>query len=222
MTLPSIAYTNGIPNPPNNPASDVGIMQANANAISNFVSVDHVAFGTDNSGAHNQCNFITTSIGNSPTEPSTLAGEGSGVNSVTLYSSTTNEGGSFGVQPELFFIRGNDLGTQIQLTGPGTPSNAANFGISFLPGGYIIQWGKVFAGQTSSNTTNYKFNSTSPNITFPTTCFQVQLTLQQAIINGFSFGVSNLSASGFTLNTLASSYGSGGGGATFNWFAIGY
>ena len=219
MPLPSISYALNIPNPPNNPAIDVIDMQSNANAIDSIIRVDHVAFNAkNNSGCHNQSNYIITSSGSSPTPPPLPSLSD---NAVTMYASKINEGGTFGNGAELFFLRQADDTNQIQLTGPGIPAFSGNFGITFIAGGFIVQWGKVFAGQTSSNRTDYLFSSTSPNIAFPNRCFQVQITLQQAIINGFSFGINNLSATGFSLNTLASSYGSGGGGATFNWFAIG-
>ena len=187
MSLPSISYELGVPVPTNNPAQDVGNMQSNANAISNIISTDHVGFNVSgNSGCHNQANFIITS-NSGPTAPSTLSG-----NAVTLYSTKTNEGSPFGNVAELFFIRQNN-GTQIQLTGPGTPTNSGDFGLTFFPGGYIWQWGNTTA--SGSGTRNFLFNSNSPNITFPTKCMQLVATSQ------FN-NLSTISAAGWAISSF--------------------
>jgi hypothetical protein len=212
MSLPSISYELGVPVPTNNPAQDVGSMQSNTNAISNIISTDHIGFNVaGNSGCHDQANFIITS-NSGPTAPSTLSG-----NAVTLYASKINEGGTFGNSPELFFIRQNN-GTQIQLTGPGVPDSSGNFGITFLPGGFLLQWGKVFSSSSASGVT-YAFNTTSPNITFPVKCMQI--FAQSGVVNPLridSWTISAFDQTGFTLitGTLIPN------ATPFSWIAIGF
>lgn len=216
MPLPTINYNDNVPNPPNNPSVDVTPMQQNTNALRQFLSVDHVNFASSGSGTHLQANLLETSSGTTPTAPPLVGGAGY----ETLFSSTIAEGAPFGTAGELFFIRGANPTDIIQLTGPGTPDSSGNFGITFLPGGFLLQWGKVFSGQTSSGVTDYLFNSTPPNITFPVKCMQIFLQSQVTVLtSGCVWSVPNFSASAFRLVTLPSSIPNG---TTFSWMAIGF
>ena len=53
----SFPYTTGIPNPPDNPSSDVSNMQTNTNTINSWVAVDHIGFNNAAGGLHKQVSF---------------------------------------------------------------------------------------------------------------------------------------------------------------------
>lgn len=50
----NFTYNLNIPNPPNNPQTDVPLMQVNTNSLSSLISIDHIGFNTNNSGIHKQ------------------------------------------------------------------------------------------------------------------------------------------------------------------------
>ena len=68
----TIAYNSSIPNPPNDPADDVSIMQSNAAAISSIIAIDHVGFNVAGSGQHNQVTFNANNVPSVPTSPPVL------------------------------------------------------------------------------------------------------------------------------------------------------
>ena len=88
----SIGYNPSIPNPPNDPADDVFVMQTNAAAIAQYVAVDHVAFNTAVSGQHKQVTFNNV-LSMDPDQTAPVS---------TLYTKDVN--GS----PQLFFQNGDD------------------------------------------------------------------------------------------------------------------
>lgn len=61
--MTSIPYSLNIPNPPNNPSSDVPNMQQNTNSIAQLIARDHIAFGDDDSGRHLQQTYTGFSPG---------------------------------------------------------------------------------------------------------------------------------------------------------------
>jgi hypothetical protein len=58
----TFSYNGAIPNPPNDPAADVGTMQQNATSIGNIIAVDHVGFNTAGGGQHKQVTFNANSV----------------------------------------------------------------------------------------------------------------------------------------------------------------
>lgn len=57
-------YNGTIPNPPNDPASDVLTMQTNATSIQGLIKVDHVDFNTMGGGWHNQMTLPANNVPN--------------------------------------------------------------------------------------------------------------------------------------------------------------
>lgn len=123
------------------------------------------------------------------------------------------------VQGELFFTRGAS-GKQIQMTcGPNAtvPTSTAN-GITFLPGGLLVQWGQVsgLSGSWPSGTQTLTFP-----VAFPTACFQV--------ITNFTAASASSSSTGelVVIQTNAADFRwgfTGASGANFTgffWWAIG-
>jgi len=72
MTL--IAFNQNIPNPPNNPSSDVPLMQSNTNSEFSIWAVDHFTFNNNNSGWHQQNTYPVFST---PSSPSSIGPEAS-------------------------------------------------------------------------------------------------------------------------------------------------
>jgi hypothetical protein len=87
--MPSIPYTNNVPNPSNYPANDVNSMQQNTNSINSIVAIDHYTFADTNAGQHKQLTM--------PTITSPLAQ--SGFSSVEY----TNSGVALNTAPQLFW-----------------------------------------------------------------------------------------------------------------------
>jgi hypothetical protein len=151
MTYP-YDYNQGIPAANNNPSADQPNMLENTNSIYGLIGVDHINFGMTNAGAHKWTELQNIPGSSPPTLPY-------GAGFETLYSQVnTTESPS---QGEIYFTRGGS-GTGIQLTGPGSPVSAG-VGVTFLPGGLRLQWGKVITslGLPSSGTTNFYTSFTS-------------------------------------------------------------
>lgn len=122
--MPNLIYTRDIPDGPHNPSNDQGPMKVNTNSTDTLIAVDHYSFNDNNGGWHKQCTFPIESA------PTTVASQ------LAIYSKT----GSLGT--ELFMIRDGVGGTETNLTSSkiAAPTVSAN-GITFLPGGLLIQWG---------------------------------------------------------------------------------
>ncbi len=206
MNLP---YTGNIPNPPNNPSTDVPDMQTNTNSIESWVTVDHYGFNTGGStnnfgGLHSQIRMPT--LGNVSTPPTLVNGAGN------LYVNTVS------ARSELFYIPDN-TGNVYQLTRTSNSSFAsfavANPGWTFLPGGMLFQYGLATSSGTSlPNTT----------ITFPraysTGLFSVNATILTTADSRFFVEIYDSSTTQFRAVTRDSG-GAKTSGITFYWMAIG-
>ena len=194
MPLTSIGYTTNLPVATNSPSQDVTNMTNNTNSLNAILGTrDIIGFNVANSGCHQSMNLQETNTAGTPTLPGSapgvpgvIAGAGFG----TLYASTNSAqiGGNAG---EIFFTRGG--ATQIQMTGPGTPTAATN-GSTFLPGGILLQWGFDNAIVAQSTL-----------ITFPITYNNLFIVIAQPFANNVA-------------NFLGVGYGTdGGSAANFNY-----
>jgi hypothetical protein len=191
------AFTPNIPAASDRPSSSQSQIQSNFNAIQDDLNKNHVAISdTANRGKHK---FVEMPVGSLPTGLS--SGE------VTLYSKTVT-------QAELFMTRGV-TGVEIQLTAganASVPTIAAN-GVTFIPGGLLLQWG--------TGTTNASGNATisfSPSFT---TFYSATLTRVEtgADNRGFiQFG--STPGAGSASVKMRDSNGNGIAG-TLYWMAIG-
>jgi len=189
MTFP---YSPAIPNPPNDPADDVSIMQTNAESISSILAVDHVGFNLSAGGQHKQ---ITFNSNNPPAPP---------VSPPVLFTNNQDGAGNNlpGSLAELFFYSGSAAHSANQYNVTGTNGSV------LLPMGIILKWGSAtFVG------------SQSPSVTFtnafPNNCFGVQLSLLNAGGTQTQNRLSTVTTSGFTASVNAS------GSSTWYWLAIG-
>jgi hypothetical protein len=134
--------------------------------------------------------------------PTTLATEGA------IYTKTIN------ALSQLFYIRDATALSEVQLTGP-TPINASN-GSTFLPGGLLLQWGRVSA----INNTAVVFP-----IAFSAAAFTVMATTNEAgNANAVIFGqikADNITATGFDFQILRASQSTEGAAQNVGWMAIG-
>lgn len=227
MAIPSISYNLGVPNPPNNPSVDVTPMQQNTNAISQFVSVDHIGFGVttpaglSGSGAHLQVNLANTATSGTPVIAPTRGGTGYEV----LYSSAVNPANTpianastpFVNSGEILFTRGAG-GVQIQLTGPGTPyvellAGVFSRGGTFLPGGIILQCGFSAINAGTVSTTTITFDQPFPNNLF---FVFAQPTAGSSHLAGTGYFTNGGNLTDFDFNIVNPT-----GISNFSWFAIG-
>ena len=193
--MPFYIYEDNIPFASNNPSVDQPKMQTNTNSIDSIIAVDHHTFNDNDGGTHKQVQLSATP-GINGTVPSGLSGSYQ-----TLYASVTNGAG------ELWLARG--VSNHLQLTGPGVPV-ATTSGSSFLPGGMVIQWGKISSA--------FKNVLTSANFSTPfnTTCFAMQGTLRQGT-SGSVITLTPTSTTTFDYYINSSSSQT----ISFFWYAIG-
>lgn len=204
----TITYTRDVPDPPHNPSQDVGDMQANTNAIDDFLAIDHVPFGENPSGMHAKVRMPSQS-----SDPTTILGQ------LALYNILSGTGS------ELNLIRDGVAGTKIKLTTSRIGNvTSATTGINFLPGDVIIQWGFVDGthggdlhfNDGDTNTVNFPFAGYTSPAFFVLT--QAAFTNLNPPSGTYSIAINrNLAGTGFVWKfiTNSSAY------TRFYWFVIG-
>ena len=191
------------PSPPNNPSTDVPDMKTNCNSINSILAVDHVSFNAANGGFHNVIHFTQ--------QVSDPAADGSHgqlyTKLVTNYSNSDTA---------LFFETGG--GRIFQLTtNPGVagviPQNPSS-GYSFLPGGFLIQYG--FA---SSNVASPNLSVNFP-IAFTTSVQSLQLCVLENSNSRRLWHLNSVTVSGFDAY-IQDTNGTSVSNQVY-WMAIGY
>ena len=61
--MTNYTYNNNIPNPPDDPADDVGDMNQNTQSIAGIIATDHIGFGLANGGYHNLIHQPNQTVG---------------------------------------------------------------------------------------------------------------------------------------------------------------
>lgn len=209
--MPSISplpYTLNLPVASNYPSQDVNNMTSNTNSINSIWQTDHYAFGIINPGSHNKVQMSeVTSAGNGAIPPVLI-----GAGFETLYASLTSEG-AYGNNGEFWFVRGATP-TGIQLTGPGTPTKfSTTSGVTFMPGGIMLQWGTATFTNSPPGTQNFSFP-----VTFPTESSNIQVTSQASTFPA------NFAYSGNVINATTFSISVSSGvpiNSSFFWWALG-
>jgi hypothetical protein len=193
MSFPLIPYTNAIPAAANNPSNDQPDMQANTDAIDTLLDRDHYSFNENFSGLHKQSRYPVQA------RPATDAGM------VALYAKTG------AVSSELFMVRDNNIGTEVALTTSkiGAPTVGVN-GVSWLPGGILIQWGR------STQSTN---GAVTFPAAFPNQVFSVTVSILENNNNRHFIQVKTIATNQFTVASRDS--GGNDESNTFSWMAIG-
>jgi len=187
--MTAIDYNNDIPDSPNNPSDDQPLMKENTNAISQYVAVDHVAFGTNGSGHHQQVHLYNQ------TAPGLSWADG------VLYANTFSSG-IFGNQS--YPVWQNALGSFLLVNYP--TSNTAN-GYTSIPGGIMIQWGIVVG--SSANTIPVAFPVEFKKAGVSTNAYFVTVIPERAATSpGSDFATvlvtGSVTSTGFTIGNIGS------------------
>lgn len=162
------------------------LISANFTSISTDFNVDHVDFGDSGAGKHA---IVTFPQGSAPTVAA---------DDCALYAKDQNS------RPTMFFRQESD-GTEIQMTGP-DPVNAvnqANDGATFLPGGLLLQWGRI----SGAGTVTYA-------IAFSAQPHSIVVTPSTSLTTGTANIAATFGATTFTVQVSS-------GSPNVNWMAIG-
>lgn len=196
-----MTYNPNIPQPSDNLSVSQGDLLTNFQTANTSFGKNHFPFDDlpVNNGKHKFSQYPAQGGA-----PATLTNEGA------LYTKT----GTFG--NELFYIRDNNVATEVALTSSKIPAPlAATQGYTFIAGDMIIQWGKVLTTAASS--------TQSFNVAFKNACFQVITTPVYVAPNaaaGYAIGdAPPPSTTGFFW--FARLGVSGGSPQGFYWWAIG-
>ncbi len=162
------SYQPGIPTGTVNLDVDYLNIQNNFQQLDTSFGVDHVTFSnqTAQNGYHQSIHFnpVSTTATNPPNNqpviaPATTGGFGQ------LFSAQINDG--INADEALYFLTGGNRLTQ--MTRNFQPTIAANTGTTFIPGGFILKFGRVTASANTTGTVNLNTNG----ISFPNACFSV-------------------------------------------------
>lgn len=140
-------YTTNVPFEDDDPSENQPDMKENTNSLSSILNVDMVGFNQDNSGYHRQLTFVTQG-----SDPGSVSG-----NYVEYAKSS-------GGATELFAQKDGNV-TPIQLT-RNVPTTNSNGSVSYLPGGFLVQWGsKTASGNLATVTFPIPFTSNPTSLT---------------------------------------------------------
>lgn len=189
-----MSYTLGIPSDGQSLGNSKPQVRGNFTTIYNAFAVNHVALDSIPLGIHTKVDLKEI------TDPSPAVGMN------TLYSKIS--GIPLG---ELYFIRGGSADT-IQMTN-GTPTNAST-GITFLPGGVIMQWGKVTLNGSGVKTVS--FSPTFRLAGVNTSPWNIQVTFADTSFTTVRcVGISSVAYNQFNISSFA------GANQDVFWTAIG-
>jgi len=180
-------------------------LRSNFTALNDVFGVDHTTFdnATAQKGYHGTIHFIPRG-----STPSDKAGFGQ------MYNRVTADG--YATDTILYFKTGPSVGSGkvLQMTSNITPLQAQN-GYTFLPGGFIIQWGVLSVGPGTVTQSGNTYN-----IDFATDIYSMQLT--PLFVHGtppdttYSISVGTLSRTSWEFNKVGSNKITG-----IYWVAIG-
>lgn len=204
MPVNNFNYVTDVPDGPDDPSDDQPDMKINTNSIPLLIGVDHVTFGVNKGGIHNQVTFPAVSVAPG-------LGDGDAVEFVQNFSTP----GGFGVKAWPVWKNDPLIGNIPLIIGYPIPT--AN-GVTYLPGGIILQWGTIVnaASQTATPVT-FTGGGGVGVVDFPNNNFGVWGNMQN---NSASNSVNSIylfsfSTTGFSYRNTSSSL------QTFNWIAIG-
>lgn len=194
--MSTFPYFPTIPNPPDDPADDVSLMQTNSGSISGLVAIDHVGFNVAGGGLHKQVTFNSNNPPSSPTTPP------------ILFTNVQDGAGNAlpGNLAQLFFYTGSNVASKNQYV------SLAN-GSTMLPGGLILKWGNAGWADTSASQA-ITFSPAFPNNFFAAAILPNTTTPTQGVGSVSFNGTGSLAGfTAFRSNTT--------GGVTFFYIAIG-
>lgn len=177
-------YSLNIPAEDHNPSDDQPDMQDNTNSINTIIGVDHFQFASAQAGFHQKSTYIEGS------DPGSAAGQ------YVQYSKAVAGSGEL-------FVQKDGTATPIQVS-RGVPATNGNGSFSYLPGGFLIQWGSQTAsGNIATVTFPISFTSNPTSVT--ATCRNLANVYTQVSIQPPSSGgvVINVKDAGQTIYWMA-------------------
>jgi len=193
-------------------------LQKNFNQIDITYGVDHVPLTNPDpiNGYHKTIHsvpFSTAGVAPANATNQPVVAPTSVVGVSEIFTAIINDG----INTASSLYHQTDTGILQQLTRNFLPTSGVKNGYTFVPGGFIIQWGEV--ASTASVPTPLTFSTN--NIEFPNICFTVYTQpyySAAAPSNSATVAISNIDRLGFDWKFITSS-GSYNG---FLWMAIGY
>lgn len=192
-----MSFVSGIPASGQSLGSSKPSVEGNFSYINTTNSVNHVAFNEAGAGKHK---FLQM--------PEQASSPGTSINEMALFTKEVS-----GIS-EIFLQRENlaAAGVAIQMSsGDPKQGSTANFGQSFLPGGFQIKWGNETLASTSGNVVSYTVKSLD---NFPTNTVAV-FVVATGTDTSQSAQPSAFSSTGFTVTCSKTSL-------NVSWVAIGY
>lgn len=169
------------------------IINTNFTVLNTNFGVDHVDFTNSppisggNGGRHNTVTLVQQAA--SPTSVTTAP--------ILFCKSTTSNT----LNNDIYFVASaNDGGASVQLTTTKITPTASGNGVSFLPGGVIINWG-TYVISSGSSSKAVTFASAFPNNVY---CLVITPQGPVSFNNSLTFNYTLLTKSGFTGNRLSS------------------
>lgn len=209
--MTTFTYTRDIPDGPHNPSADQQPMKVNTNSIDDLLDENHYSFGIAEGGKHLYIQMPED------VNPSTfIPGSSTGLHEILLYN------GLEATKYNLYFIAPNKTipANGIQLTRNESPTNtgsifAGGSGYSWLPGGFIIQWGTIIPSPPLLRIAN------GEPVLFPFTfanVFSITISPQSNSTDDKTINITtgSVSVGGFTVITSGSS-----SFQSLSWMAIG-
>ena len=207
----NLTYFSNLPNPPDDPADDVGGMQINSASINSWVGIDHLGFGTNIGGYHNLLHLVDQKTSPDPSSP------------IGKFYNQTPNGGTDTI---LFYKSAGGVLTQLS----GIQPDLADFNGYVWINGILLQWGFVNGTHSGGNHTfnpgdtgTVTFNTPFPNKIFNvTTSINFNSNTAKAPSTGSAVIIAldyfNTTTTGFAWQAA----GSGGSYTVFYWTAIGF
>jgi hypothetical protein len=163
-------YNPNIPFATNNPSVDQPNMETNTNSITNLIQIDHEGFNVNQGGYHTVVHCIDNIVDPAPVPPAgPLLGSGE------LYTKTIGPTlAPITTDTALFYQTAAGIITQMTVNLKPVQSNSN--GYTFIPGGFIVQWGfiTIISGTTIYSVTyNVRYPTQTVNVTPVITCTNV-------------------------------------------------
>ncbi len=211
------SYQPGIPTGFVNLDTDYANIQGNFQQLDTTFGIDHTTFSnqTAQNGYHTNIHLIpnSTTATNPPNNQPVVAPAAT-VGFGQLFSAQINDG--INTDEALYFLTGGNR--VLQLTRNFLPSSANN-GYTFLPGGLMLQWGRVTGLSGAWPTSDQTLLFTTNNINFANNCFAVFTTfIGPTSSSSGDITINSQSKLNFHWQFSGSSSSSFGG---FFWVAIG-
>lgn len=196
----SFAYTVNIPQGTDIPRQSAPLFAANFSYLGAFLAVDHTYSANSGGTGEGQHKWVRFTANTNP-----MAGDITNAKGVLFVKNDAD------TVPQLWFANSSTIASPSQLTANVTVNNSAA-GISFLPGGALMQWGVI----TAQTDTVISFNT---NFKTATTPYTIQCTIFQNDNNRHNVQVKTSTNANFTCACRNSS--GSNETVTFTWIAIG-